>query len=300
MAERAEVAEERGADAVIRRQEIRNPEFDGANHVGVSAERVLTARVQLSRADTGQRKTAETVAALEETLVQDDVLTIPTLNISARLLEAGNEFVPQNREVDAERVFRSDELLVAAEACKVVVEAEHEAVPRFNRIVERVVAVAVAERRRVEGTGRLLNDRAGAHERRKARNAEGVAQADGTIFRRRKAEAHAGRRRVARVVGLLKIKNGFVDVETCRQRPVHEVGLGEAERRLLFERRQLEARLQVLAFAEKVALSVAELTDERTLRRIAGSERQFTRRLLGDVDVEDRAIGRRSLRRLDV
>ena len=116
MAERAEVAEERGADAIIRRQEIRDPEFDGTYHVGVAAKRVLTARVQLSRADAGQRKAAETVAAFEEALIQDDVLAIPALNITARLLEAGDEFIPQNRVVDAERVFRSDELLVAAEA----------------------------------------------------------------------------------------------------------------------------------------------------------------------------------------
>src|SRR6185437_7906696 len=77
-----------------------------------------------------------------------------------------------------------------------------------------------------------------------------------------------------------------------RQVAIEEVRLGETEVDLLLALRDHRTDAQILATAEQIALTDRDIAEHALAGREAGADREFTRRLLLDIDADHRLVGR--------
>ena len=83
-------------------------------------------------------------------------------------------------------------------------------------------------------------------------------------------------------------------VEAGGEVAVEEARLGEAQVDLQALERAGQPQAQELAVAQQVALGDADVADDALARRVAGAERELTRGLLDQLDIEDDAVRRRA------
>src|SRR5580704_4288414 len=191
---------------------------------------------------------------------------------------------------------------ISAEARKVLIDLERKAMCGLNPIVQRVVGIGVSNRRRGRGAfqRRLLDDGIQHAIRRNAVDTECVSEAHSAIFRSGKAKSQPDAGGIALVVRLLEVGDGLVDVEPTRHRAIEEIGICEAELSGPVDAGGLDTGTQEQAFTEQVAFRVAELTDERAVRRVSRAQLKFARGLFRNRYIQNRPIRLRAGRRLDV
>src|SRR6185437_5463842 len=300
MAERSEIAEQRGLHTVAVGQEGRQFQLRGADGEEIAADRARVLRYgDIARTDTRLGKAAERVAALEEALLDRDRLPVEAGDVAGLQAERPDERIVEHRMVEGERALGAQVFERSAETGEILRDREHHALGRLYGIVQRVVDEAVGNLGALRRTRRRDHLLRRIAERRDAIDGVGVAQADRAVFRGREPEAQARRGGIALVTRLGVVGHDLVEVDAGAQRLVEEVRLGEAELVLLGDGGKLNGSAQRLPAAEQVALRVAELTDERAGRGITGAERQLAGRLLGDGDRQVGAVGLAAGRVLD-
>src|ERR1700741_212909 len=102
LADHAEIGEQPEIDAVIFRQDFRKPDLEGAEAVNLGAQRGLARRIDVAGSDAGDGEAAEAVAALEEALVDADVLAAVAGDVAGREREQTDPVVVEHRLVVAE------------------------------------------------------------------------------------------------------------------------------------------------------------------------------------------------------
>ena len=146
-AQRSDVHEHRGPDAVLFRQAVRDGHLEGADGVEIAAERVVVgAGRKIARADACGLEAAEAVAALEEAVVDADRVAVPAADVAGRTLNADDPgwrdaIVPARISLGLHIVH------VAADAGEVLTQGAGPAARRPDRIVGVVHLKRIARRR---------------------------------------------------------------------------------------------------------------------------------------------------------
>src|SRR5690606_3100082 len=95
-----------------------------------------------------------------------------------------------------------------------------------------------------------------------------------------RAQAHSTTSpRVLEGLVIVPLRDAIEQIEAGREVPIQEPRLREAQINLQTLQRAAELQAQELALAHEVALSEADIADNAFLGRVAGAERDLTRRL---------------------
>src|SRR5690606_753693 len=127
---RADIREQRGADAVFLGQAIRNGQLDGADDVEIAAQGVRGQDV--ARTDARRLEAAEAVAALEEAVVDADRVAAPARDVAGRGRGADHP-VRGDPPVGRHLGFGLDVVHIAAEAREVLDQTTGPAAGRTDR-----------------------------------------------------------------------------------------------------------------------------------------------------------------------
>src|SRR5205823_3277180 len=128
--------------------------------------------------------------------------TIPALDVSRSERERADHLVPEHRTMPAAGQKRSEIFRVPAESGEILADFKRIAVPRFYRVIDGIVSVAVAERGRDFTACRLLDHGRSTAKGRNLAVADRVPEAHRAKFGRGKTHPQTKRGGVPLIVNL--------------------------------------------------------------------------------------------------